>query len=192
MRRKRMRRVVPRPARTPAWLPFVLVGVSLAPSPGSLALASLVNPPPGAEHEQGSSRVLYPASRRRVVSIADLHGDFVACVKALQLAGVLGEDQRSWIGGSTILVQTGDIVDRGDNSREIYELFFHLQDEAVKVGGEVILLMGNHEHLRLVGDWVRYAGPRESRWSRWGVEKLPKVDLARRSVGRIFSGDFSF
>lgn len=74
---------------------------------------------------------------RKVFSIADLHGDYVATVKALQLAGVLGEDQRSWTGGQNVVVQTGDVADRGDNAREIYQLFFHLQEEAEAVGGEV-------------------------------------------------------
>ena len=75
----------------------------------------------------------FAVSAEEVVAVADLHGDYVAAVKALQLAGVLGEDQRTWIGDSKILIQLGDIVDRGDNSREIYELLFHLQDQ-VSIG----------------------------------------------------------
>ena len=101
----------------------------------------------------------------KVYSIADLHGDYVAAVKSLQLAGVLGDDQRTWTGGRNVLVQTGDVVDRGDNSREIYELLFHLQDEAEKVGGQVILLLGNHELMRLVGD-TSLKGKNETNWKR--------------------------
>ena len=110
----------------------------------------------------------------KVYSIADLHGDYVAAVKSLQLAGVLGDDQRTWTGGRNVLVQTGDVVDRGDNSREIYELLFHLQDEAKEAGGKVILLLGNHEQLRLVGD-TRYKGKRETNWLR---PKSPTVSYA--------------
>ena len=81
--------------------------------------------------------VLHPVVGREVYSIADLHGDYPAAVKALQLARLLGDDQRTWIGGDKILVQTGDIVDRGDNAREIYQLLFHLQDQAALEGGQV-------------------------------------------------------
>lgn len=57
----------------------------------------------------------------KVVSVADLHGDYAQSVKALQLAGVLGEDQRTWNLGKGIFVQAGDVVDRGRHSREIFE-----------------------------------------------------------------------
>ena len=101
----------------------------------------------------------------KVYSIADLHGDYIAAIKSLQLAGLLGDDQRTWTGGRNVLVQTGDVVDRGENSREIYELLFHLQDEAEKVGGQVILLLGNHELMRLVGD-TSLKGKNETNWKR--------------------------
>ena len=106
-----------------------------------------------------------------VYSIADLHGDYIAAIKSLQLAGLLGDDQRTWTGGRNVLVQTGDVVDRGDNSREIYELLFHLQDEAEKVGGKVIILLGNHEQIRLSGGgthwhYSQYKGRRETNWKR--------------------------
>ena len=107
----------------------------------------------------------------KVYSIADLHGDYIAAIKSLQLAGLLGDDQRTWTGGQNVLVQTGDVVDRGDNSREIYELLFHLQDEAEKVGGKVIILLGNHEQIRLSGGgthwhYKQYKGQRETNWKR--------------------------
>ena len=57
-----------------------------------------------------------------------------------------------WAGGNDVLVQLGDIVDRGNQAREIYELFFKLQDMAPLVGGRVILLLGNHEQMRLQVD----------------------------------------
>ena len=98
---------------------------------------------------------------RKVVSIGDLHGDFVAAVRALRIAGAIATpsggqelgDPYLWKGGSMILVVLGDIVDRGDNSREIFELLFYLQDQAQHHlhGGDVVIIMGNHEQLRLVG-----------------------------------------
>mmetsp|Transcript_17440 Transcript_17440/g.43415 ORF Transcript_17440/g.43415 Transcript_17440/m.43415 type:complete len:582 (-) Transcript_17440:350-2095(-) len=116
---------------------------------------------------------------RVVTSIADLHGDLDAAIEALKMSKLVREkpanairgstslgkaDKIEWTGGAATLIQTGDIVDRGNESREIYELFFRLQDEAAKVGGEVILLLGNHEALRMQGD-QRYRGPQETSWA---------------------------
>lgn len=67
----------------------------------------------------------------------------------------------SWTGGDAILVQTGDITDRGDESGPIFRALFRLQDEAPRAGGQVILLMGNHELMNLESDF-RYATKRDT------------------------------
>lgn len=58
-----------------------------------------------------------------------------------------------WIGGHDVLVSTGDIVDRGDDTIELYRLFDRLRKEASEVGGEVRNLLGNHEIMNALGDW---------------------------------------
>ncbi|CAD7954613.1 unnamed protein product [Amoebophrya sp. A120] len=98
-----------------------------------------------------------------ITSIADLHGDFKSAVEALKLAKIM-DDQWNWVAGNKIFIQTGDIVDRGNNGREIYDLMFRLQDQAEKAGGRVIMLLGNHEAIRMQND-VRYRGPKETSWS---------------------------
>jgi len=65
------------------------------------------------------------------------------------------DEQGNWIGGNDVLVQTGDIIDRGDHSKEIYDMLFKLQDQAPTRGGEVRLLLGNHELMHMQGD-LRY------------------------------------
>jgi len=92
---------------------------------------------------------------RRVVSIGDLHGDFEQTKLILERLGLMARDG-SWAGGDTVLVQTGDVTDRGDASGPIYQTLFRLQDEAPQQGGEVILLLGNHEVMNMQGDF-RYA-----------------------------------
>lgn len=90
---------------------------------------------------------------RRVVSIGDLHGDWERATGLLTSLGVLEDGH--WAGGDAILVSTGDMVDRGDHGKRIWELMFQLQDEATAMGGKVILLLGNHELMCIQND-LRY------------------------------------
>lgn len=94
---------------------------------------------------------------RRVVAVGDLHGDLDQSLAALRLAGVVDAGGH-WSGGEAILVQTGDVTDRGPDSRQILDLLRRLSTEAAAAGGRVIPLLGNHEVMNLQGDW-RYVHP---------------------------------
>ncbi|MFT3692434.1 MAG: metallophosphoesterase [Kofleriaceae bacterium] len=94
---------------------------------------------------------------KRAIAIGDLHGDLQAATKALQLAGVL-DDQGHWSGGDTTIIQTGDILDRGEDESKILDLFDRLAHEAPKTGGAVIQLIGNHELMNAAHDF-RYVTP---------------------------------
>jgi hypothetical protein len=90
----------------------------------------------------------------RIVAIGDLHGDFAAwrdIARAAQLVNANGH----WIGRDALLVQTGDVVDRGPNSLEIIRDLMRLQREALRAHGQVIALVGNHEAMNMTGD-LRY------------------------------------
>lgn len=65
-----------------------------------------------------------------------------------KLTDVNGE----WVGGEDILVQVGDILDRGDQSRKVLDLLMNLEEKAKNVGGRVVFLLGNHEVMNLIGD----------------------------------------
>lgn len=85
------------------------------------------------------------------------------------------EYDMEWIGGETHLVQVGDQIDRcrpngsytcdnpklidpeedEDSDIKILKLFTNLHEQAVKVGGAVISLLGNHELLNALGE-VQY------------------------------------
>lgn len=91
-----------------------------------------------------------PDPSLRVVAIGDLHGDLEATHRALELAGAI-DGQGRWIGGELVIVQTGDILDRGDEDREVLELFDQLVAEAPKTGGRVVSLLGNHETMNTQG-----------------------------------------
>ncbi len=90
----------------------------------------------------------------RVVAIGDIHADPASLRVVLQMAGLTGADGH-WSGGTTTMVQTGDITDRGPDSHGVMAILRQLQEEAGKAGGRVIPLLGNHEVMNVIGD-VRY------------------------------------
>lgn len=90
----------------------------------------------------------------RVVAVGDVHGDYDQFVAVLRSAGLIDADAK-WSGGKAHLVQTGDILDRGADSRKAMDLLIRLEEEAQKSGGAVHALIGNHEAMNLYGD-LRY------------------------------------
>jgi hypothetical protein len=95
----------------------------------------------------------------RVVAIGDVHGAYPELVEVLQEADLISAEG-AWVGGSSHLVMLGDIVDRGPASRAALTLVMRLQSEAQHAGGQVHVVLGNHEVMNLVGD-LRYASPDE-------------------------------
>ena len=100
-----------------------------------------------------------PPEARRIVAIGDLHGDCSAWRDIARGAGLVDANNR-WAGGKTILVQTGDMTDRGPNSLKIIRDLQRLQREAARAGGRVVVLVGNHEAMNVTGD-LRYVHPGE-------------------------------
>lgn len=95
----------------------------------------------------------------RIVAIGDLHGDWDQYMSVMQSAGLV--DRRGkWAGGDTHLVQTGDIPDRGPDTRRIIDHLAKLKKEAARKGGHVHTLIGNHEAMNVYGD-LRYVTPGE-------------------------------
>jgi TPR repeat protein len=95
----------------------------------------------------------------RVVAIGDVHGDYEQFFGALSMAGLI-DSGGNWTGGKSHLVQTGDILDRGPDSRKVMDLLMHLEHQAKAAGGYVHVLIGNHEAMNLYGDY-RYVSPGE-------------------------------
>ncbi len=95
----------------------------------------------------------------RIVAVGDVHGDFGQFTTVLRQAGVIDTKNR-WVGGQTHLVQTGDVPDRGPDSRKVMDLLMDLTPQAEKAGGRVHALIGNHEAMMILGD-LRYVSPGE-------------------------------
>jgi len=86
----------------------------------------------------------------RVVAVGDLHGAYGRFVEILKGMRIVDDDLR-WIGGKTHLVQMGDIMDRGDRPRDIFDLVRRLEEESREAGGAVHMLIGNHEEMNILG-----------------------------------------
>ena len=87
----------------------------------------------------------------RVVAIGDVHGAYDRFVEILKVAGVV-DGGLHWAAGSTHVVQLGDILDRGDDSRKVLDFVRRLEKEAHAARGQLHLLLGNHEAARMLGD----------------------------------------
>ena len=105
-----------------------------------------------------SRRDVYPAP---LVAVADLHGDWANALLSLQLTGTVDAGGH-WVGGTSHLVQTGDVVDRGEHSVALVRHLWALREEAEAAGGRVTLLVGNHELWALTGV-NNYASAKELR-----------------------------
>ena len=120
-------------------------------------------------------------AKRRIVVFGDIHGDLETAISMLKSSKVVKElpnKKLRWVGGDTYVVQVGDQIDRcrpignmlcsnkhttnNDEASDIkiLELFTDLHKEAVKHGGAVISLLGNHEIMNAVGnmDYVSHLG----------------------------------
>jgi hypothetical protein len=95
----------------------------------------------------------------RVVAMSDPHGAYDGMVRTLTHAGLV-DSEGNWSGGETHLVITGDLLDRGADSRKIMDLVMQLEAQAPEAGGMVHLTLGNHEVMNLVGD-LRYVAAGE-------------------------------
>ncbi len=104
----------------------------------------------------GQSRAAQP---QRIVAVGDLHGDYAAWIDIARDARLIDSANR-WAGGKTVLVQTGDITDRGPDSLKIIRHLQKLDGEAKRAGGRVVVLIGNHEAMQVTGD-LRYVTPGE-------------------------------
>jgi hypothetical protein len=120
-------------------------------------------PPPPSPPPSASASCTLPAiplkrpAPKRLVAIGDLHGDIGGMRAALRTAGAIDERDR-WIGGDLVVVQTGDVLDRGDDESAMLDLMFRLEREADAAGGALIMLLGNHELMNAAGDF-RYVTP---------------------------------
>ena len=99
------------------------------------------------------------AGAQRIVAFADVHGAYDELLSVLRETQVIDANLH-WSAGTTHLVSTGDLLDRGPASRKVLDLLMRLEGEARQAGGAVHVVLGNHEVMNLVGD-LRYVSAEE-------------------------------
>lgn len=95
----------------------------------------------------------------RIFAMGDIHSDARNALAMLHKAGLI-DRKGNWSGGNTMLVQLGDIVDRGPDTRLLYAFFRRLRLQASASGGKVINILGNHEPMQLCGT-LQYVHPQD-------------------------------
>ncbi|XWS53389.1 hypothetical protein CRYUN_Cryun11dG0153200 [Craigia yunnanensis] len=107
----------------------------------------------------GNPPTFVSAPGRRIVAVGDLHGDLDQARCALESADVLSSDESSVfvlvteISYAKVLIQLGDVLDRGDDEIAILSLLRSLDIQAKAKGGAVFQVNGNHETMNVEGDF---------------------------------------
>lgn len=86
-----------------------------------------------------------------IFAIGDIHGRYAALVLLLRNNAII-DSSLNWIFDKGQLVLLGDVFDRGAMVTETLWFLYHLQIQARNSGGDVHLLLGNHEVMALTGD----------------------------------------
>jgi len=119
-----------------------------------------------------------------VVAIGDVHGDLDATRAALRLAGAIDARDR-WVGKDLVVVQTGDQLDRGDQEREILDLFEKLALDALAAGGRFLALNGNHEVMNVGADFRYVTAPGFAEFAEFAIGTTPPRELPEHARGRF-------
>lgn len=166
-----------KPSRLVRTLVALVAALALAPQPAAGAA-----PCPAGSTAAG-----------RIVAVGDVHGSYDGLVEILKESGLVDQALR-WSGGSTTLVQIGDLLDRGANVRLVMDLLMRLQGESRAAGGQVICLLGNHEAMNLLGVerdvdpevYARFAGRRSQARQKAAWKQQVRVWKARAErAGRV-------
>ncbi|KAH7873384.1 Metallo-dependent phosphatase-like protein [Lentinula edodes] len=124
---------------------------------------------------------------RHIVAVGDLHGDLPNALRVLRFSKVI-DNVGNWSGAVDFFVQTGDIIDRGDDTIKLFKLMEKLRSQAPKTGGVVISHLGNHEWMNAIGDW-RYVYPSEIKT--FGTVEARQRMISTGSIGRAWANNYT-
>ena len=88
----------------------------------------------------------------KIIAISDIEGNFSVLRDFLINNGVINNDNQ-WVFDNGHLVLVGDFFDRGLNVTECLWFIYHLEQQAIKSGGYVHFILGNHEIMNMNNDF---------------------------------------
>jgi hypothetical protein len=105
---------------------------------------------PGARDWSAYPPIVEIDTDQDIFALGDVHGDYDGAVSLLVGAKLVknvpdAPEHATWIGGRTVLVITGDLVDKYTQNLAVLTLFQTLRDGAAAAGGRVVATIGNHE-----------------------------------------------
>lgn len=118
----------------------------------------------------------------KLIAISDIEGNFAAFRDFLINNGVINNENQ-WVFGSGHLVLNGDFFDRGLNVTECLWFIYHLEQEAVKNGGYVHFILGNHEIMNMNDD-IRYVRNKYTETSKFLGEDYRSLYKPNTELGR--------
>lgn len=92
------------------------------------------------------------AKPEKAFILSDIEGEFSAGRQLLIASGVMDENY-NWTFGKGHLIIAGDLFDRGTEVLPWLWLLYSLEDKAAAVGGNVHVVLGNHDIMQLSGDY---------------------------------------
>lgn len=123
------------------------------------------------------------AAASKIVAISDIEGNFKGLTNLMEKAGVINS-KLEWTFGTGHFVLIGDVFDRGTRVTECLWLLYKLEAEAEAAGGRVHMLLGNHEHLCLTGDYRYVENKYFSSVSTLGVSEYKDLFDRDTELGR--------
>lgn len=109
------------------------------------------------------SKFVLRSGIKSIAAISDIHGWYRPLVELLEKGGIIeraadnddkahiiGDDRFLYSGEEMVIVINGDFLETGGEGKKVMELFLWLEKEMPKAGGELIVLLGNHERNHLV------------------------------------------
>ncbi|WP_167016434.1 metallophosphoesterase [Chitinophaga sp. Cy-1792] len=122
------------------------------------------------------------AAPEQLFILSDIEGEFDAGKKLLIAGGVM-DDKFNWTFGKGHLVIAGDLFDRGTKVLPWIWLLYTLEDKAAAAGGQVHVILGNHDVMQMAGDF-RYTDARYFK-NAWVMGKeLKQLFAADTELGR--------
>lgn len=129
---------------------------------------------------------------KRIVVVGDLNGAYEVLVEILQGTGLVNR-RLDWSGGRDELVQVGDLFNRGGGASLALKLLLRLRRQALRAGGRVTVLLGNHEVMTALGhegyctedEYLSFATAAERRAWPLRVQRAMRRLLRQRRQGVV-------